>query len=164
MSYPAIAIANEFIAVAKEQGEGITPMKVQKLVYFAHGWHLAITGEPLVDEPVQAWRFGPVIPSVYRQFRDFGRNPVQDFARVVTFSPFDVSSIIPRVSKGDKFVQQLITKIWEIYGRFTAVQLSNLTHQDGTPWHKIWNENLPRDTVIPDETIADYFRQQAQRH
>jgi uncharacterized phage-associated protein len=61
MPYPAAAIANEFIKVAKRNGVLLTPMKLQKLVYFAHGWYLALLGKPLINEPVEAWKFGPVI-------------------------------------------------------------------------------------------------------
>ena len=57
MPYDAKSIANFFIDRAKESGETLTQMKLHKLIYYAHGWHLALTGEPLIDEPVQAWNY-----------------------------------------------------------------------------------------------------------
>ncbi|MGZ0189059.1 MAG: Panacea domain-containing protein, partial [Alphaproteobacteria bacterium] len=47
-------------------------MQLQKLLYFCHGWNLEIRGEPLVADSFQAWQYGPVHPSVYREFRYFG--------------------------------------------------------------------------------------------
>ena len=57
--YSAKAVANYFLARAKESGETLSPMKLQKLIYFAHGWHLAVFDAPLLDEEVQAWDYGP---------------------------------------------------------------------------------------------------------
>jgi uncharacterized phage-associated protein len=89
MPFPAEAVANEFLELAKKDGEALSPMKLLKLVYFAHGWHLALTGEPLIEEPVQAWQFGPVIPSIYHQFKRFGSGPINEFALVDQFSTTD---------------------------------------------------------------------------
>src|SRR4051812_39910789 len=76
MPYPAAAIANEFLRLAKEDKAQISPLKLQKLVYFAHGWYLALAGKPLIEERVQAWQFGPVIPTLYREFKRYGNSPI----------------------------------------------------------------------------------------
>lgn len=61
-SYSAKDIAMAFVKKAIESGKPVTQMQLQKMVYFAHGLHLANTkGEPLVKEEFQAWRYGPVI-------------------------------------------------------------------------------------------------------
>ncbi|MFQ5632018.1 MAG: Panacea domain-containing protein, partial [bacterium] len=57
--YDSRLIANYFIDFARKDGVAISPMKLQKLVYFAHGYYLAITGQPLIEEEIQAWRYGP---------------------------------------------------------------------------------------------------------
>ena len=69
MPFSAAAVANEFLHLAHRDDRPITPLKMQKLVYFAHGWHLAITGAPLISEPIQAWQYGPVISSLYQIFK-----------------------------------------------------------------------------------------------
>src|SRR5947209_3400405 len=76
MPYDAKAIANYFLDLAEAEAKSLTPMKLQKLVYYAHGWHLALTGRPLLDEEIQAWSFGPVIRSLYNEFREFGAEPI----------------------------------------------------------------------------------------
>lgn len=62
--FPTIAIANHFIMRRWRDGVHVSPMKLQKLVYFAPGWYLALFNKPLIDERVEAWKFGPVILSM----------------------------------------------------------------------------------------------------
>ena len=80
MGYSAFAVANYFLRLGRDSGEEITPLKIQKLVYIAHGYHLAFTasdnspnGLPLVDDEfAEAWQYGPVFPSLYHHFKRFG--------------------------------------------------------------------------------------------
>jgi len=57
MPYSAAQIANEFIRRARQDGIVVDPLKLQKLVYLTHGWHLAFLGTPLINEDIQAWRY-----------------------------------------------------------------------------------------------------------
>lgn len=75
------AVANYILDCGKEDGETLSPMKLIKLVYLAHGWNLGLTGEPLITEHVQAWRYGPVIPSIYHDFKEYGNQVVTRYAR-----------------------------------------------------------------------------------
>src|ERR1700722_6456220 len=138
MPYSAKAVANEFLALAKDDGKQLSPMQLQKLVYFAYGWYLAITGERLLDERVEAWQWGPVVPSLYSEFKRYGSCPITEFARKavvggvggISYQPYRVMSDRP---DHDRIAMQIIRKIWEIYGRFSASQLSSMTHAPGTP-------------------------------
>src|SRR5258708_4237314 len=80
--WKTLAAANFFLAKGLEDGVSIDPLKLQKLVYFAHGWHLAVTGKPLIDEYVEAWPYGPVIPSLYHRFKSYGADPITDLVYV----------------------------------------------------------------------------------
>ena len=93
MAYPTKAVANYFIDLANAKKIQITPMKLQKLIYFAHGWHLAIIGEPLIDECVQAWSYGPVIDSIYHEFKEYGSGPIKRHAR--SYHVVDEHNICP---------------------------------------------------------------------
>ena len=77
-SVPAAAVANEFLQLQdKNPGSShIDPMKLQKLIYYAHSWSLAVYGEPLIEEDIEAWSWGPVVRSVYLEFKDFGSKPI----------------------------------------------------------------------------------------
>ena len=144
MPYPALAIANEFIKVARERNKQLTPMELLKLVYFAHGWYLALSGVPLINEPVQAWRFGPVIPSIYHAFKRYGSGPIIALATSDPFEPpiwgaqdsvaaHEYSIDDGLDSNENETAKRLVRKIWEQYGQFNAIQLSNLTHEDDSP-------------------------------
>lgn len=71
--------------VADALGLPLTHMAVHKVAYFAHGWHLAQAGAPLIAEEFEAWEYGPVLPTVYAAFKDAGRQPVR--SRAVVFNP-----------------------------------------------------------------------------
>ena len=79
MEHP-IAIANYFIKKPFEDGTELTPMKLLKLVYAAHGWHLDLAGEPLIGERVEPWKYGPVVPSAYDEFKDYGDRNITKLA------------------------------------------------------------------------------------
>jgi uncharacterized phage-associated protein len=173
MPYDPIAIANYFIDLAKTKGESVSPMKLQKLIFFAHGWNLAIKDAPLIDEQVEAWTFGPVIRRVYRVFREYGDRPVTERGRVSNLRGISQASAqsaywrVPSIDDEPElmpFTKQLLDRIWDVYGRYSAIQLSNTTHQAGTPWdqavRKCKEENngeLLRGTDIPTAVIRDYF-------
>jgi uncharacterized phage-associated protein len=152
----ALAIANYFLDMAKKAQVGLTPMKIQKLIYFAHGWHLAIHKKPLIDEPIQAWDYGPVVSSVYHEFKKFGGQSIEGFG---TDLDFDQEALItPRVPMDDVQTIALLNKVWSVYGKYSGVQLSNLTHEENSAWSNARaSSEGARAVVIPDETIATDF-------
>ncbi|MCB0375635.1 MAG: DUF4065 domain-containing protein, partial [Sinomicrobium sp.] len=80
--YNPVIVANYFLSKYGVDYH-ITPMKLVKLVYIAHGWHLGITDNALIDENPEAWKYGPVIPRIYHEFKKFGKNPIK-IANTVT--------------------------------------------------------------------------------
>lgn len=122
MLYPALAVANYFIQKSNDEGEPVDPLKLQKLIYFANGWHLALYGLPLIGEPVHAWRYGPVVESVYHAFKRYGSRRIDEVAGA-TLIPGD-----------DTETTQLLYSVWRKYGHFTGGQLSNLSHDPEGPW------------------------------
>src|SRR5262245_29920187 len=78
-TYSALAVANYFLDLAKAKGLALDPMKLQKMIFFAHGWSLALYDEKLIDEPIQAWQYGPVVQSVYHEFKSFGAARIDSF-------------------------------------------------------------------------------------
>jgi uncharacterized phage-associated protein len=163
MSFPATAVANEFLTIAMAAGKELTPMKIQKLVYFAHGWFLALTGEPLISEQIEAWQYGPVIPSLYQEFKEYGNLPVVTPAFETRYDGWKPSFVVSRLGgSGDAVdkARQVINKVWQLYGEYTSVRLSNATHAAGSPWSQVYAEGR-KHTVIPEETIKTYFRELA---
>jgi uncharacterized phage-associated protein len=157
MSFSAAAVANEFLHLAHRDGQTITPLKMQKLVYFAHGWHLAITGKPLISEPIQAWQYGPVISSLYQIFKEAGSNPITFAASVPIQNGFIAAKLDREGSAGDVAIaRKIIERVWNQYGKYTAAQLTTLTHSENSPWAKVEHKELPEQS-IPNEWIRNYF-------
>jgi uncharacterized phage-associated protein len=165
--YSSIAVANWFI----KNVEPITPLKLQKLIYFAHGWNLALRDCPLIDELVEAWEYGPVIPNVYHEFKEFGNRPITTLG-----TAFDILQdstipmgqrvifVTPQLPKEDGKTTGLLLKIKEVYGKYTGGQLSTMTHQPGTPWFATREKYPNRKGVdIPDSDIKEYFRKNAKK-
>ncbi len=74
MAFAARQVANWFIERAAQEGEYLTQLKLQKLVYMAHGWNLALLGKPLISENIEAWKWGPVIRYAIPRFRELRCN------------------------------------------------------------------------------------------
>lgn len=142
----ASIVANKFIELAKRDGKPQTNMQLQKLVYIAHGWSLALLGRPLIKELVEAWQWGPVIPSLYHNLSRYGSGVVD--RPIPTFQTGQLSPAEKR----------LIESVWKNYGDLSGPQLSAMTHQGDTPWDKIMKMSGLR-SVIPDHLIADHYRQ-----
>ena len=141
-SYPAAAVANFFINKAKSEDDSITLMKLSKLVYIAHGWSLALLGEPLIKESIEAWKFGPVIESLYHEFKRFGNRPI------------DLLAVEDEIQ--DKHILKLLNKIWDGYKEYSAYELSNWTHITNSPWDQVYSPG-ERNKVIDNGIIKDYF-------
>ncbi len=145
----SIKIADYFINKYGSNGN-ITLMKLIKLVYIAHGWHLGLTGEPLLGENAEAWKYGPVIPSVYHCYKHNGSNPIKECV-----NDFEAEDYFAPLYEGSK--NELLDKIWEVYGNYSGIDLSEMTHQEGTPWYKTLNDEEGFTQQISDFLIKDYY-------
>ena len=141
--YSAAAIANEFLKRMPE-GQAHSQIVIQKLTYIAHGWCLAIVGEPLVDEPPQAWDNGPVFRSIWDRFKMFGFGSKSGLLEGNDGRPFEAHL---NAAEAD-----IIDRVWKRYGHLSGRALSDMTHQPGTPWWKAYfdrgrNAELDRDEI-----------------
>ena len=147
--YSPIAIANYFIKISNRDSFGVTLMQLLKLSYFSHGLNLAVTKSPLSNEQAEAWKFGPVFPSIYHEFKDqYGKikKPTTNCTENSNFSEQEES------------IMQII---YDLYGDINGWALSDLTHQKGSPWHTTWHKNGGQNnfgTKIPDNEIEEYFK------
>lgn len=135
----------------------LSPMKLLKLVYIAYGWTLAVLDDHLFDEPVYAWAHGPVIRSVYDEFKHYGSREIDCRSVDFDLDSNGVKLIEPRIPETDIDVTVVLGKVWEIYKRFSAWDLRNKTHEAGTPWAQVYNPNK-RNIVIPPESISQHFK------
>lgn len=149
---PIKYVANDFLQWDFQNGQAsITPMKMQKLVYLAHGWHLAINDTPLIGEKFAVWPYGPVEESLYHIFKQYRDDPITDYAKSWVGDARKAFVILDFNAHFREIFDLVISK----YAHFTALQLSALTHQEGTPW------SISRAngwTEIPDDLIKRHFR------
>ena len=141
--YKAIQIARWFVEWASAESADLSNLKLQKLLYYAQGWNLAKRGTPLFEEEIQAWSHGPVVPTVYRAFRDFGSGDI------TLDGDFDWDSVDPETT-------QLLADVWSTYGVFGAWQLRNMTH-DEPPWRDHFTSD-ERFIEIPIPAIEKHFQ------
>lgn len=165
--YSAKAIANYFLDHRKKfKRKGpITQMKLHKLVYFAHGWHLALKDKPLIDETLQAWDYGPVVPSLYHEFKHFrGKDITEPAMDLLPIQGSKFKVFVPTVEPDDQYTRDLLDRIIEVYGKFTALQLSAMTHEPSSPWSVAREKNPGVNFVgITNEDLRKYFRAKAAR-
>ncbi len=159
--YDVRAVANWFLGRAEQDGEQLTAMKLQKLAYVAHGWSLAY-GSPLVHDAVEAWKWGPVFRSLYREFRESGSHPIDKRATAFDGASLEEREIsIDDYGETDESTKEFLESVWQSYGHYTAGQLSDITHRRGTPWHQMYERmgNMIRPfTVIPNGMIEDHYK------
>lgn len=141
--YTADTIAKWMLAYNREKADAegadlISNLKLQKLLYYAQGTYLGITGHPLFDDPIVAWEHGPVIVDIYHQYRD-------NHSKGIDFTDdFDFSQILSQD-------EAILEAVYENFGQYSAWKLRNMTHTE-TPW-----KSTPRNHIIDTKLIRDYF-------
>jgi len=135
-------VADYFLAkTTLEEDELMSNLKLQKLLYYIQGFHLALFDNPIFDDEIEAWRHGPVTPTIYHAFKSNGSNPIlcdecnKDFE--VLFSPEQ---------------RELLDEVYDVFGQYSAWRLRDMTHEEPT-----WIMHEADASVIPKEEIKEYF-------
>ena len=160
--YHAATIANAFVRLGVEGGRAFHPRQLTRLVYLAHGWHLAYFGTPLISERVQACRYGPIIRSLYRIMN----------GRLYRMGS-ELHSPNPRflpTNKIDDQAHKLIESVYRNFCRYSGVKLATYVRQGYgdhlSPWSRVWagapNENAY--LKIPNSAIAEFFTHLKESH
>ncbi|UAK25840.1 Panacea domain-containing protein [Sphingomonas nostoxanthinifaciens] len=142
--YTPAAVANAFVEIA---GHALPQMKLQKLTYIAHGWNLAISGEPLVNDQPEAWDNGPVFRSIWDRMRDLPNGSggkVKDYDNSIPMAEFTRNE------------RAIIDHVWRKYGGKSAYELSEMTHQPGTPWTHAYYQR-GRNAKLRNEEIREHY-------
>lgn len=144
MAYNVLEIANELLLKTEAMSGGeefMTNMKLQKMLYYQQGFHLAYFGTPLFDEDIEAWMYGPVVPSVYNNYKENGKG-----------------GIIPNKEKIFKFKNEkeeaLFNEVFRVYGVYSALGLMEMTHSE-VPWK---STQTGEGNVISKDKIKSFFK------
>lgn len=144
MSTP-LFLANNFIKKALTEGISLSPMKLQKLIYFTYRNYYQATRKKLFSEPIETWQYGPVVEVVYAHFKPYGARSVDKFYRNSAGETLMLDESVPEVGSA-------ICNVWERYKSYSGTTLSQITHQDGGAWQKA---NDRGSIYLSDEDILD---------
>lgn len=134
-------LAHNRTAAEDEGAEYISNLKLQKLLYYAQGCFLAITGKPLFDDAILAWQHGPVVEKVYHEYKHNGAEGIS-FDEDFDFSGFTTEE------------NELLSEVYNVFGQYSAWKLRNMTHEE-TPW-----KSTPQSGEIPQNIIKEYFKKE----
>jgi uncharacterized phage-associated protein len=137
--YQSRAIANYLI---EHSPGGLDPLQVMKLSYIAHGFTLGLFERPLLEDDIEAWKFGPVVRKIYA-FIPGGSNRITE----------PLSRERPDLTDDDRAV---VDSVLNQYGRYSGLYLSSLTHRPGSPWEKTWSK-YGQNAVIPRDLIQSHY-------
>jgi len=141
----AAAVADYLLWASRERGEPLSNLKLQKLLYYAQAWYLALNDQPLFADDFQAWVHGPVLPSQYHRFKAAAWMPIAE--------PVDEPAL-PQELKA------FLNEILDVFGVETAIALELMTHRE-RPWAEA-RRGLPPDAsstqVISKRSMRDFYR------
>ena len=134
--------ADFFLSIPDDDASNaISPMKLQKLLYYAQGFALATLNRPLFNEDFEAWEFGPVIPLIYHKYKKYGNGAIPH----VDLPSFDDYTTEEK---------DLLDNIYDAFGQYSAWALSEMTHAT-PPW-----KDTPRNSIISKESMKAFFATQ----
>jgi len=154
--YKSEHISNFFIKNAAEDGIDIDLLRLVKTCYIGYGWVLSVLGKRLIDEQVQAWKWGPVIPSVYHSFKHFGRKSIDEFAPSIDISDDKVGDKEYYGVNEDTQEGKTLKVVWNIYKDMSIGKIIEITHRTGSPWFESYRPGI-KGIVIEDENIKKHF-------
>lgn len=157
MPHDARAIANFLLDYAESRSSAITLMALLKMIYFAHGWHLAKYGAPLIKNHFEAWKDGPVVRVVYDAFKGAGSAAIRNRACKIDPVTRDRTIVRHKLSIEES---EFLKIIFDGYGHIHAFALSDITHNRGSPWDRVWNAPIGGVVLgmrISNDRIRDHF-------
>lgn len=150
------AVANFVLDFCEGRDRKVTNLGLQKIVYFCHVWSLIEFQRPLIRHKFEAWEFGPVLPYLYREFRNFDRSPI--IGRAKQLDPVDGKQKTVEYNF-DGETDSLLRRIAEFYSRLRVGDLVELSHVRGGPWDAVWHHGgtINPGMKIEDDKILEFY-------
>ena len=146
MEHHPLIIAARLINLGIDGHNPLNHQQIQKLAYYCHAWSLAIHHQPLLSEPVEAWRYGPIIPEIYSSLRKWRSDPIRKRTKENSRRQPDAKQ------------ENIIRQVYEKYGTMTGTEIAASCIGPGTPWRRTKAKHPGMDhVVIPDPVIEDYY-------
>lgn len=150
MRAAATVLSNNILVRAKREQIPITPMKLQKLLYYVCVKYVQETGGLPISEHFEVWKYGPVVASVYAEFKPFGSSPIKGFA-------LNAKGKAKMVDEDfNPKLRDCLEYVWHKFKNLSGIELSQRTHQKGSGWYSAYQddkeaistENMKNDTTI----------------
>ena len=151
--YTPSHIANFFL---EKKDHDIDNLKLNKIVYISLGFSLALLNKDIFNEEVQAWKYGPVIPSLFHEFKHCGKNTIRKQSTEYSYSKNKKYN--PVIDKQDLSLKDVLSIVWKLYKNKTGAKLIELTHGENTPWSMSKSTPIEWNTIIPKELIKKYYK------
>lgn len=149
------AVANYFIERSKKDKIILTNLSMQKLVYFAYGWIRVYPGKKLFYDRIEAWQYGPVIPSLYHQLKRYGSKQITQ--KLVEYDYEKNEFFSWNLTEGTA-IREMMGRIWDRYKSLPPNAMVALTHKRGTPWFETIKKHGYK-AEIDDELIFNHFQE-----
>ncbi len=160
------AVANQFILFGRDEAwvPIVDQLKIQKLMFYAQAWSLAMRETPLFEDDFEAWPWGPVIRPVYNQTSQYGRGPITgliyEMSENLDNNRISLNFVHP-AGVHDQETKRFLQETWDVHKHLTGIQLSNSTHAEGEPWTMVrhqYHDNLSQTPKIPKELMQYVFK------
>ena len=147
MAYDVYQIANSLLRLADDQCDPMINMKLQKMLYYEQGYHLAYFGMPLLREEIRAWFYGPVVPCVYNKYKVYENKQIE------------ADESISDVDFKDDDEWAVFRRVFDVFSVYSATGLINMTRSE-EPWLKA---DVNNNEVITKASMKRYFKKRVER-
>ena len=139
MSYQAVEVAKYIVTYSNQQNKPVSNLKLQKILYFTWIDFFKTTNRRLFEDAICAWNFGPVIPAVYRKFCIYaGESIPREYHAEIAPEDTDI-----------------LNGIIDPYLDFSASELVNKSHEEGSAWDQVFRNGEGKQAVIPFPLIEE---------
>lgn len=150
MKASAQSLCNNVLSRAHKEKNSVTPMKLQKILYYICVKYVKETGFFPLYERFEVWKYGPVLPSVYTEFKPFGSSPIKGFSCNVKKKSMMIDEDVNPILK------KCIDYVWDNLKTYDGIDLAKRTHQKGGGWYSAYqkgNEIISTEEMMNDRTL-----------
>lgn len=154
MALVPTTVSNNILQRAFRENVPVTPMKLQKLLYFVSCEYVKATDCDLLSEDFCVWQYGPVLPSVYNEFKSFRGNRITEYAKDADGNSFAYNEAT------SPNLRASIDRIWMFFKSKSGVELSLITHEDGSGWSRAFEQRhskITKEEMKADDSYRKYM-------
>lgn len=155
--YNVLDICRYVVNISDTELNGISNLKLQKILYFIQAYFLISTGKPCFSENIEAWDFGPVVPVAYHNFKQFGAMNIPSISTYLEYDSNNMWNVKRKVFNENIILEEdrnKIRNVLNIFKDYSATSLVDLTHNQA-PWKNAYVPGM--NNIITLDSIRRYF-------